>query len=80
MVYADFRGTNENKLMRDKLLINMVNNWESDYSQTLPTFDDKLSKIFSQKYMKKNTNNTPSLTRSGSKKSYTPGNSNTKVA
>lgn len=53
MVYADFRGCSETKLMREKILQNIVRQWESCYHQTLPPFDDKLAKSFSQKYMKK---------------------------
>jgi len=53
MVFADFRGCQTSKLIREKQLANMLKNWEDSYNQTMPPFDDKLTKSFSQKYMKK---------------------------
>lgn len=53
MIYADMRASTEPKLARQKMLGNLMTKWEETYHQTLPPFDNLISKAFSQKYMKK---------------------------
>lgn len=63
MVYADFRNCKESKMVREKVIEKLYKNWEGMYNQTLPPFDDKLSKSFSQKYMKKHGTGEPVVSR-----------------